>query len=129
MTTFRQLLVNNGIAYKESNNSSLDEWFSSILDIPINDLGVGDIARAIRQDLFLGDVLPRAEAILKLDPLAGEDYDGQLISSIASLEHSEVKEFLAAFKRISYFLNHLDKSSLDKQIVIDIEKINKASHF
>ena len=128
MTTFRELLLINKIDYKKKNHSSLDEWFSGVLDISLDELDVGDLARAIRQGLFLAEVLPRAEVILRQDPLAGEDYDGQLISSIASLDSNEAKSVLPALLRISSFLNELDKSIFDNQIVKDIEKIDKFSH-
>ena len=128
MTTFRELLLINNSNYDPNNRSSLDEWFSGILDVSLDELNVGDVARAIRQDLFLADVLPKAEVLLKQDPLAGEDYDGQLIASIASLDSDEVKAVLPFFQRISYFLNQLDKTNFDSQIVMDIEKIDKLSH-
>lgn len=127
MTTFRELLLINNHHYEPSNRSSLDEWFSNILDIPLDKLDVGDIARAIRQGLFLSEVLPKAEIILKQDPLAGEDYDGQLISSIASLNRDEIKSALPFFRSISFFLNQLDKTNIDNQIITDIEKIDKLS--
>jgi len=125
MTTFRELLLINKIDYKKKNYSSLDEWFSGILDISLDKLDVGDVARAIRQDLFLAEILSRAEVILRQDPLAGEDYDGQLISSIASLDSNEARSVLPALRRISYFLNQLDKSIFDNKLIEDIEKIDK----
>ncbi|HCH39532.1 MAG TPA: hypothetical protein DE191_08550 [Enterobacter sp.] len=128
MTTFRALLLINNSNYEPNNRSSLDEWFSSVLDVPIDELEVGDVARAIRQDIFLAEVLPKAEIILQKDPLAGEDYDGQLISSIASLNHDEIKSVLPSLQRISSFLNQLDKTSLDSQVIMDIAKIDKLSH-
>lgn len=128
MTTFRGLLLVNNKNYEPNSNSSLDEWFSSILDVPLNELDVGDISRAIRQDLFLADILPIAEVILKEEPLAGEDYDGQLISSIASLNSDEIKFALPYLRSISSFLNHVDKTEFDSQTVMDIEKIDKLSH-
>lgn len=127
MKTFGKLLLINNY-YEPNRRSSLDEWFSSILDVPIDELEVGDVARAIRQDVFLTEVLPKAEDILRKDPLAGEDYDGQLISSIATLNYDEVKSALPSLKRISALLNQLDKTELDSQVVIDIEKIDKLSH-
>ncbi|MFJ5316431.1 contact-dependent growth inhibition system immunity protein [Pectobacterium versatile] len=127
MTTFRELLLISNSNYESNENSSLDEWFGSIIDISLDELGVGDVARAIRQDLFLADILPKAEVILKQDPLAGEDYDGQLISSISSLNSDEIKVALPCFRRISSFLNQLDKNKFDSQIVMDIEKIEKLS--
>lgn len=128
MTTFRSLLLINNSNYEPNSRSSLDEWFSSILDIPIDELDVGDVARAIRQGLFLAEVLPKAEVILRKDPLAGEDYDGQLISSIASLNYDEIKSALPSLQNISTFLNQLDKTDFDSQVVRDIEKIDKLSN-
>lgn len=128
MTTFRSLLLINNSNYEPNSRSSLDEWFSSILDIPIDELDVGDVARAIRQGVFLAEVLPKAEVILRKDPLAGEDYDGQLISSIASLNYDEIKSALPSLQNISTFLNQLDKTDFDSQVVRDIEKIDKLSN-
>lgn len=128
MTTFRENLLINKIDYKINNHSSLDEWFSEVLDISLDKLDVGDVARAIRQDLFLAEVLPRAEVILRQEPLAGADYDGQLISSIASLDNNEARSVLPTLLRISSFLNELDQSDFYNQIVKDIEKIDKLSH-
>lgn len=103
MTTFREISLINTIDYKRKNHSFLDEWFNGILVIPLDELDVGDVARAIRQELFLAEILPRAEVILKQDPLAEEDYDGQLISSIASLDSNEARAVLHTHRRISYF--------------------------
>ncbi|MGG5217605.1 MULTISPECIES: contact-dependent growth inhibition system immunity protein [Rahnella] len=125
MTTFRDRLMAKGCNYEPNARSSLDEWFSSIVDVPLDKLDVGDIARAIRQNLFLGDVLPRAEAILQGDPLAGDDYDGQLISSIASLSPNEAKSVLPYLKRISLILNQLDKSDFNERLLLDIKKIDQ----
>ncbi|BCQ36939.1 MULTISPECIES: contact-dependent growth inhibition system immunity protein [Erwinia] len=125
MTTFRDLLITEGSNYEPSTRSSLDEWFSSIVDVPLDELDVGDIARAIRQDLFLVHILPRAESILKGNPLAGDDYDGQLISSIASLSHNEAKCVLSSLKRISHILNQVDKDTFDRQLQLDLAKIDK----
>lgn len=128
MTTFRELLLINNSNYAPNNRSSLDEWFSGVLAVSLDELEVGDIARAIRQELFLEEILPKAEVILRQDPLAGEGYDGQLISSIASLNSNVVKTVLPSLRSISSFLNQLDKNFLDNQNIADIEKIDKLSH-
>lgn len=125
MTTFRELLLINEVDFKKNECSSLDEWFSGILDISLDKLDVGDVARAIRQELFLTEVLPRAEAILRQDPLAGEDYEGQLISSIASLNSNEARSVLPNLLRINSYLNQLDKAIFDSQIIKDVEKIDR----
>lgn len=128
MTTFRELLQLRDSTYEPNNRSSLDEWFSSVLDVPLDKLEVGDVARAVRQSLFLPEILPKAEAILRNNPLSGEDYDGQLISSIASLERGDINDALPSFLSICSYLAQIDKTDFDKQVLIDIEKIEKLSH-
>lgn len=41
MTTFRDLLIAEGGNYEPNTRSSLDEWFSSIVDVPLDELNVG----------------------------------------------------------------------------------------
>lgn len=127
MTTFRSLQIANNSSREPSNRSSLDQWYNSVFDIPLEKLSTGDLARAIRQDIFLAEVLHRAEIILQLEPLAGEDYDGQLISSIASLTRVEAEPVVPCLRRISNYLTHIDKSGYDSQIINDIQKIVQLS--
>ncbi|WPU24806.1 contact-dependent growth inhibition system immunity protein [Cedecea neteri] len=123
MTTFRELLLNNHVNYEKNRRSSLDEWFGNILDVPLSTLEAGDIARAIRQSLFLSEVLPVAEELLKQDPLAGEKYDGELISSIASLSRGEIESVLPTLRNISSFLHRVDKKDFESSVIADVEKI------
>ncbi|WP_353142626.1 contact-dependent growth inhibition system immunity protein [Enterobacter sp.] len=123
MTTFGAILKAHHIDYKLTNRSSLDEWFYSILDIPIDELSIFDISRSIRQDVFLEYVLPRAEVFLYEDPLAG-DYDGQLLYDISMLTEAQPPSIMAILKRISAYLSQLDKHNLDSQSIKSIEKIS-----
>ena len=123
MTTFSAILKAHHIDYKPTNRSSLDEWFYSIMDIPIDELSIFDISRSIRQDVFLEYVLPRAEAFLYEDPLAG-DYDGQLLYDISMLTEAQPPSIMAILKRISAYLSQLDKHNLDSQSIKSIEKIS-----
>ncbi|MNZ35060.1 hypothetical protein D3C78_524500 [compost metagenome] len=123
MTTFSALLKAQNIDYKPTNRSSLDEWFSSILDIPIDELSIFDISRSIRQDVFLEYILPRAEVFLNEDPLAG-DYEGQLLYDISMLAEEQTPTVMAILKRISAYLNQLDKHEFDNQLNESIEKIS-----
>ncbi|WP_406914972.1 contact-dependent growth inhibition system immunity protein [Enterobacter quasiroggenkampii] len=123
MTTFGAILKAHHIDYKPTNLSSLDEWFYSIMDIPIDELSIFDISRSIRQDVFLEYVLPRAEAFLYEDPLAG-DYDGQLLYDISMLTEAQPPSIMAILKRISAYLSQLDKHNLDSQSIKSIEKIS-----
>lgn len=126
MTTFNTLLKAKHIEYKPNNRSSLDEWFTSILDKPINELSISDISRSIRQDVFLEYVLPRAEFFLKDDPFAG-DYDGQLLYDISMLTKEQALPVLNILERISVYLNQLDRCNLDSQLIEYIGKISKIS--
>ena len=123
MTTFAAILKAHHIDYKPTNRSSLDEWFYSILDIPIDELSIFDISRSIRQDVFLEYVLPRAEVFLYEDPLAG-DYDGQLLYDISMLTEAQPPSIMAILKRISAYLSQLDKHNFDSQSIKSIEKIS-----
>ncbi|EOX7387419.1 contact-dependent growth inhibition system immunity protein [Enterobacter quasiroggenkampii] len=127
MTTFGAILKAHHIDYKPTNRSSLDEWFYSILDIPIDELSIFDISRSIRQDVFLEYVLPRAEVFLYEDPLAG-DYDGQLLYDISMLTEAQPPSIMAILKRISAYLSQLDKHNFDSQSIKSIEKISALAH-
>lgn len=124
MTTFRERLFANGIDYKENDSSSLDVWFSDVVDTPFDALSAADIARAIRQGVFLPDMLPLAKELLRDDPLVGDYYDGEIIAAIASLSYSQLKDVFALLKDIHSLLCRIDTCDVDDSIVKDIEKIN-----
>lgn len=127
MMTLRTLLNQKNIEYKKQNQSYLDEWFDEIIDIPLSKLLVGDIARLIRQHVFIDEILPYALTILSSDPLAGDSYDGQLISSLATLNKGDIEKCSFDFSEISEILNKIDKSSLSRELLNDIQKINSFS--
>lgn len=127
MMTLRALLKEKNIEYKKQNMSYLDEWFDEIIDIPLSELLVGDISRLIRQQVFICEILPYALNILSLDPLAGDSYDGQLISSLATLTTSDIEKCSFSFDGIKTIINQMDKSLLDTNLLVDIQKINTFS--
>lgn len=122
MITFRKLLTNS-ISTTEKHISPLDDWFYRVIDIPISNLSIEDICRAIRQKLFLETILPNARNILKGDPLAGEYYDGELIAAIASLSSANIEQNIAIINEIKEILTSLDISELSKDLQQDILKI------
>ncbi|MGR4975024.1 contact-dependent growth inhibition system immunity protein [Pseudomonas sp. LARHCG127] len=90
---FRELERKESVGWlSEENPSALTEWYLSVRDTPLAKLGVGDICRSLRQSLFVCEILPVAVELLNNDVLAGERYDGELISAIASLDVSFFKE-------------------------------------
>ncbi|MGF6154106.1 contact-dependent growth inhibition system immunity protein [Pseudomonas fluorescens] len=69
----------------ESPLSSLAEWYLSVRDTPLDALGVEDLCRAVRQELYLSEVLPFAVELLRTDVLEGYKYDGELIVALGGL--------------------------------------------
>ena len=60
----------------------LPAWYRAVREIPLDELGIEDIAKASRQQIHLDHVIPIAIRILQADPLAGEMYDGELLASL-----------------------------------------------
>ncbi|EMB0787229.1 hypothetical protein U7S69_004797, partial [Escherichia coli] len=69
MITFRNLIGKINLKPDSVQKSSLEQWFERVIDIPIEELSVEDICRAIRQDLFIDQLMPRVLQILEEDPL------------------------------------------------------------
>ncbi len=63
----------------EFGHSSLDDWYRSVRDAPLQDLTDGDLCRSIRQQLFVIHTVPIAIERLLENPSAGDLYDGELI--------------------------------------------------
>lgn len=75
-----------------SPSSSLDEWYARVRNVPIDEMDVGDLARACRQKLHLRLVMPVVANHLRIDPLAGDIYDGELVNSLLLIPKSYWKE-------------------------------------
>jgi hypothetical protein len=81
-TCFRDLESSPVIGDEQS---ALGEWYASVRDTPIRELGVDDLARACRQGLYLDHVVPVALSVLRDDVNAGSQYDGELASVLTRL--------------------------------------------
>lgn len=87
--TFRSIAASMGSKWEpESEPSSLTLWYLSVRDIPIEELGLEDLCRALRQDLFSLELLPIAIDVLSKDPLSGFFDDGELLVLINDLPSS-----------------------------------------
>lgn len=85
--TFREVEKKYSVAWSpEDPMSSLSEWYLSVRDTDFDNLEVGDVCRALRQDLFIADLLTIATRFLSEDVLAGDRYDGELISALADIK-------------------------------------------
>lgn len=58
--------------------SALDDWFYEMVQKQVVQLNLLDVSRMLRQEVYLDIAIPAAEHYLRLDPLTGEMYEGQL---------------------------------------------------
>lgn len=100
--TFRDLDENADLG-----DSALDEWYSRIRDTPLFQLDDGDLARACRQQLYSDYVVPIAIERLRLRPLAGDTYDGELLVALKAIKttfwkkhETEVRQLLAVTSQV-----------------------------
>lgn len=85
-TSFAELDRARGIDPSDrGGQSSLDDWYLSIRETPIEELSDGDVFRSVRQRIYVDHTVPEALKRLIKDPLAGDLYDGQGIVSLADL--------------------------------------------
>lgn len=99
-TTFRNL-EGGGKSGDRGAPSRFDVWYERVSDTPIEDLAVGDLCRAVRQQLHLEHVLPVALRHLAVDPLAGEKYDGELAFAVTALSAQFWAEHVALAVQIA----------------------------
>ncbi|ENA3444928.1 hypothetical protein ABGN35_000246 [Yersinia enterocolitica] len=125
MITFRKLIGNINITKKPGQQSSLEQWFDRVIDIPIEELALEDLCRAIRQNLCVDQLMPRALDVLTEDPLAGEYYDGELIAALSTIKGDVLKDHRHTFIQIKQLINQLDPSDVNDDLKKDILKINQ----
>ncbi|MFJ5334697.1 contact-dependent growth inhibition system immunity protein [Pectobacterium sp. CHL-2024] len=125
MTTFRKIIGNINTTKEPSQQSSLELWFESVLDVPIDDLTVEDLCRAIRQKVCVEELMPRILVVLTEEPLAGEYYDGELIASLSTIEKDDLKNNKDFFVKIKNIINKLHLEDLNSDLKNDILKINQ----
>jgi hypothetical protein len=63
----------------------LPAWYRIVREVALDELGVEDISKAIRQKIHLEHVVPLALRRLESEPLAGEMYEGELLVSLKSV--------------------------------------------
>lgn len=125
MATFRKLVGNINVKKEPYQQSSLDLWFERVIDIPLEKLEVEDLCRAIRQELFLEQLMPSILDVLSEDPLAGEYYDGELIAALSMITKDELVHHKSSFIEINKIINQIDISDISSDLKKDILKINK----
>lgn len=107
MTTFAALDRDKGIpdlSPLEGEEYPLPAWYRGVREIPLEELSIEDISKALRQQIHPEYVVPIALRILETDPLAGEMYDGELLASLKAVAPE-------------YWLAHADATTALRAIV------------
>ena len=84
MKTIKELF---GLEYDtnpENNNYSLPTWFNKMIDKTPEELSEDDIGIMLRQDICFDLAFEKAIELLENNPLAGYQYEGEILSSLAN---------------------------------------------
>lgn len=125
MMTFRKLIGQIDESKVNELQLPLEQWFERVVDIPFNELSVEDLCRAIRQELFTDQLMPRALEVIKDDPLAGEYYDGELIAALSTVKEEDLRDYKDTFIQIQKIINHISTTEINGDLKKDILKINR----
>lgn len=125
MMTFRKLTGQIDVTKANEPQSSLEQWFERVIDIPLSEFSVEDLCRAIRQKLFTDQLMPRALEVMSDDPLAGEYYDGELIAALSTVKEEDLRDHKDTFIHIQKIINHLSPTEINDDLKKDILKINR----
>ncbi len=74
-------------------DSPLERWYKTFGGKTNSQLTVSDIATAIRQDFEVERILPLAFDFFHDDPLAGDQYDGEIFFSLLQVSLDYWKNF------------------------------------
>lgn len=125
MITFRKLIGNINVTKEPDQQSPLELWFERIIDVPIEELTVEDLCRAIRQKLCIDQLMPVVLEVLTEEPLAGEYYDGELITALSTIKAEDLRGQKNTFTQIRQLINQLSPSDINDDLRKDILKINQ----
>lgn len=99
----------------------LPTWYREVRNIPIDDLTLYDICLACGQRIHLPHVLPVAIRILETDPIAGDYYEGHLLSSICRVPLDYWESNRTQALRLSNILEvALEKLPTDTSVMNDV---------
>lgn len=68
--------------------SALSSWYDSIRGKRLTELTDGDVARLLRQKMYLEFIVPEATRRLMMNPLAGELFDGEMLEKVSHIPAS-----------------------------------------
>lgn len=85
--TLRKLAERSGVVLPDPlpRQWPLEQWFAEVSDLPLEQLTAFGLARACRQKIELDAIFPFCLTALEADVLAGELYEGELLSAVLDL--------------------------------------------
>lgn len=97
--------------------AGLSLWYDKIRTRKINELTDGDIARFIRQNLYLSFIIPEALRRLNNNPTIGDMYYGEVFNSMAKVDI----KFWQSNKNFFYDLLQLIEKVINEKLVINCD--------
>ena len=79
---------------------ALDEWYNIIINKDITELDINDWCRMIKQDIFIELAIDKAIGFLKLNPVEGDIYNGQLLEVLFSVDMEKITEQKEPLKEV-----------------------------
>ena len=86
---------------KDNEQYSIPAWHNKVIDKKITELSVFDVARMLRQKVFIEVGVNRAIAFLYEDPFAGDIFIGELLKLILSCEYKYLIPYIDDLKKIA----------------------------
>lgn len=122
--SFLELEKIYGVVYEpEKYPSSLSDWYVSVRDVSLELLDVGDVCRAVRQGVFVSDLLPVAICFLEEDVLAGDFYDGELLAALALLQDVFWKDHMFELGRIVKISENISGDVSDQRLLGEVSAL------
>ena len=102
-------------------NYALDEWYNTLINKDITELDISDLCRMIKQNIFMELAIDKAIGFLKLNPLEGDVYDGQLLEALFSVDMEKITEHKELLKVILMDV----KENVEKDNFMSVEDYNE----
>jgi len=121
--TFRRLEQKLGAITNQQPGWPLERWYEKVRDLSILEFSDGDLCIACRQDVHLTHVLPVAIDRVLSDPLAGDNYDGELLVAIASIPASRWGDIGMEKERLCRYVKSLKCDVDDSDVNAAIQQL------
>lgn len=102
--------------------STLTIWYDQLRLKRLCDLTDGDIARCIRQEIFLDYTIDEALYRIALDPFVGEQYDGEILINLAELDKDFWTMNTDIFKKVKHTIKNIDHNLIESFEWLSIEE-------